>query len=241
LRPKIETIRRLAAENGRDPRSIKFFAMFTPIVGRTDEEAQNKLKNLKKYASTIGGLVLFSGWTGIDLSTIPLDQEIKTSDSLVANKVQGIMDMFNSDGDDKDAPKWTPRLVAERASIAGLGPLSVGSPQTVADEMERWKSEADIDGFNICYVTTPGTFEDMVDLLVPELRRRKIYPELPDEPLTAREKMQGKGQSKLRDDHPGSKFKYSVYQEDMQTLPHTPDSEDDGTAVDGPSSKRQRV
>ncbi|RDW59207.1 DszA family xenobiotic compound monooxygenase-3 [Coleophoma crateriformis] len=214
LRPKIDTIRRLAAEKGRDPRSMKFFAMFTPILGRTDEEAQAKFENLKLYASTIGGLVLFSSWTGIDLSTIPLDQEIKAADSTVANKVHGILDLFRPEGEDKDAPRWTPRLVAERASIGGLGPISIGSPETVADEMERWVREADIDGFNICYITTPGTFEDVVDLLVPELRRRKIYPEVPDEPLTAREKIYGKGQKMLRDDHFGAKYKYAVYKED---------------------------
>lgn len=215
LRPKIDNIRRLAAEKGRDPRSVKFFAMFTPILGRTDEEAQIKYETLKQYASTIGGLVLFSSWTGVDLSTIPLDQEITAADSLIANKVYGILDLLTPDSEDKDAPRWTPRLVAERASIGGLGPISIGSPQTVADEMERWICEADIDGFNICYVITPGTFEDTVDLLVPELRRRKLYPEQPDEPLTAREKMYGKGQKTLRDDHPGSKYKYAAYQEDV--------------------------
>ena len=39
LRPKIDNIRELAKEKGRDPQSIKFFATFTPIVGRTEEEA----------------------------------------------------------------------------------------------------------------------------------------------------------------------------------------------------------
>jgi hypothetical protein len=69
--------------------------------------------------------------------------------------------------------------------------------------MERWITEADRDGFNIAYVTTPGTFEDVVDLLIPELRRRGLYPEAkPEEkPWTMREKIYGKGQSGLRDDH----------------------------------------
>ncbi|KAJ5915879.1 hypothetical protein N7454_010786 [Penicillium verhagenii] len=85
LRPKIENIRKQAAKLGRDPQSITFFGTFTPIVGRTHEDAQEKYEELKKhYASVIGGLVLFSGWTGIDTSKIPLDQEIKPADSLEA-------------------------------------------------------------------------------------------------------------------------------------------------------------
>jgi FMN-dependent oxidoreductase (nitrilotriacetate monooxygenase family) len=212
LRPKVDNIRRLAAEQGRDPRSVKVFATFTCILGQTDEEAQAKLEHHAKNASTIGGLVLFSGWTGIDISKIPLDQKITASDSKEAHKVTSILSAFTSTS--KEVPEWTPRVVAEKASIGGLGPVGVGSPSTVADEMERWIEVGDLDGFNLAYVTTPGTFEDVVDLLIPELRRRGLYPEKVEEGLTAREKVYGKGQSQLRDDHTGSRYKYDVYQED---------------------------
>ncbi|KAK8129058.1 hypothetical protein PG984_010166 [Apiospora sp. TS-2023a] len=214
LRPKVDAIRRLAASKGRDPESIKFFATFTPILGATDEEAREKHAELKKYASVVGGLVLVSGWTGIDLSALPLDHEITAADSAEIHKVTSILDAFTTTSE--KIPRWTPRIIAERASIGGLGPTSVGSPATVADEMERWVREGDIDGFNIGYVTTPGSFEDVVDLLVPELQRRGIYPEIPreDQQLTARERVYGEGQRGLRDDHPGSKYKYSVYQEE---------------------------
>jgi hypothetical protein len=132
--------------------------------------------------------------------------------------------------------KWTPELVAEKASIGGLGPVGVGSAATVADELERWIEEADVDGFNcefvpvfgklsgltaclVGYVTTPGTFEDVVELLVPELRTRGLYAQIGDrkDGLTAREKVYGEGQAKLRDDHIGSGYKYDVYKEDPPT------------------------
>ncbi|KAK5130039.1 hypothetical protein LTR08_002513 [Meristemomyces frigidus] len=212
LRPKVDSIRRQAAAHGRDPRSIKFFGTFTPILARTDEEAQAKYQDLRKSASTVGGLVLFSGWTGIDISKLPLDQEITAADSKEAHKVTSIMSAFTTTS--AEMTRWTPRTVAEKASIGGLGPVGIGSPATVADEMERWIKEADLDGFNIAYVTTPGTFEDVIELLIPELRRRGLYPEKLEEGLTAREKVYGKGQSKLRDDHFGSSFKYDVYREE---------------------------
>ncbi|KAK8052570.1 hypothetical protein PG993_003955 [Apiospora rasikravindrae] len=221
LRPKVEKIRHLAAAEGRDPQSVKFFATFTPILGKTDEEAAAKHAELKKYASVVGGLVLVSGWTGIDLSALPLDHEITAADSAEIHKVTSILEAFTATSD--KIPKWTPRIIAEQASIGGLGPTSVGSPATVADEMERWINEGDLDGFNIGYVTTPGSFEDVVDLLVPELQRRGIYPDIPrdDQHLTARERVYGEGQSGLRDDHPGSQYKYSVYQEES---PYTAES-----------------
>ncbi|CAH0027965.1 unnamed protein product [Clonostachys rhizophaga] len=215
LRPKIQAIRKQAAELGRDPQSLKFFATFTPIIGRTEEEAQEKLARAQKHASTIGGLVLVSGWTGIDLSKIPLEQELSASDSLEAHKVRSVLDSFTTTS--KEIPKWTPRVIAEKASIGGLASVSVGTAATVADEMERWINEGDLDGFNVAYVTTPGTFEDVVELLVPELRRRGLYPEARSEEesgLTLRESVYGKGQAGLRSDHPGSQYKYDVYKEE---------------------------
>ncbi|OTB04323.1 hypothetical protein M426DRAFT_156470 [Hypoxylon sp. CI-4A] len=214
LKPKIAKIRELAASKGRDPQSLKFFGTYTPIIGRTDEEARAKYDELLKYGSVVGGLVLVSGWTGIDLSKIPLDQEITAADSLEAHKVRSILDAFTTTSE--SIPKWTPRVIAQKASIGGLGPVGIGSPQTVADDLERWIREADLDGFNIGHVTTPGTFEDVVELLVPELRRRGIYPDAPkeDESLTARERVYGKGQNGLRDDHVGSTYKYDRYKED---------------------------
>ncbi|KAI2471843.1 nitrilotriacetate monooxygenase component A [Annulohypoxylon bovei var. microspora] len=214
LRPKVAKIRALAAARGRDPRSLKFFATYTPVVRRTDAEAREKYAELQRYTSVVGGLVLVSGWTGIDLSKIPLDQEVSAADSLEANKVRSILDAFTTTSE--DIPRWTPRVIAEKASIGGLGHVAVGSPQTVADDMERWVREGDLDGFNIGYVTTPGTFEEVVELLIPELRRRGLYPDPPleGEKLTARERIYGKGQHGLRDDHVGSTYKYDRYQED---------------------------
>lgn len=215
LKPKIAKIRTLAEEQGRDPGMLKFIATFTPIIGRTEEEAQEKFSEAKKYASTVGGLVLFSGWTGIDISRIPLDQDITAADSTEAHKIQSILDNFTVTS--PEVSRWTPRIVAEKAAIGGLGPVAVGTAQAVADEMERWVQEADLDGFNIAYVTTPGTFEDVVELLIPELRRRGLYPEknLNEELLTMREKVQGKGQRGLREDHAGAKYKYAVYDQNV--------------------------
>ena len=188
---------------------------------------------MKKYASTIGGLVLLSGWTGIDISKIPLGKEITKDDSLEAHKVTSALNAFTTTS--KNIPKWTPEVVAEVASIGGMGPVSVGSPSTVADELERWVAEADVDGFNLGYVTTPGTFEDVVDLLVPELRRRGIYPQEVQEGLTAREKVYGAGQAHLRDDHLGSTYKYDVYKEEAPYAQETKVEE----KTNGRASKRR--
>lgn len=68
-----------------------------------------------------------------------------------------------------------------------------------------------MDGFNIAYVVSPGSFEDVSELLAPELRRRGLLddPIAQDAPvLTYRERIYGKGQRGLRKDHPGFRYKY---------------------------------
>jgi len=78
----IAEVRQLAKDTyGRDPNSIKVLALVTPILGRTEEEAQAKLKDYRQYASLEGALALFAGWTGIDLSQYGDDEELRQVES----------------------------------------------------------------------------------------------------------------------------------------------------------------
>jgi alkanesulfonate monooxygenase SsuD/methylene tetrahydromethanopterin reductase-like flavin-dependent oxidoreductase (luciferase family) len=211
----VAKVRAAAAAKGRDPRSIKVFGTTCPIVAATDEEAQAKYEALKKNASVVGALVVISSISGIDLSRVPLDQDLATVGDVEANSVVSLRSALVNKGE--DGTVWTPRRVAEERSIGGFGALAVGSPSTVADIFEEWVRVADLDGFNLSHATTPGTFEDVVELLVPELRRRGIYPEqrADDAPVfTARERAPGEGQARVRDDHVGATYRFDVYKED---------------------------
>ena len=67
------------------------------------------------------------------------------------------------------------REVAEHVAIGGIGPVLVGSPATVADQLEAWIDETDLDGFNLAFVVRPETFVDVMNMVVPELQRRGRY------------------------------------------------------------------
>lgn len=207
MAPKVAKIRQLAADQGRDPQSLKFFQCLTVILGETDEDAQAKLQEIKKYQSIEGGLVIFSAFTGIDLSTYDLDQEIKLDDSKSSAVIQSALSNLFSE--EEGSGKWTPRRAAEELSIGGNGAVLVGSPQTVADGMERWINEADLDGFNLSPIVQPQSWEDIVNLLVPELQGRGMYWDDYEVPGgTLRENVQGRGNSRLRVDHVGSTYKF---------------------------------
>jgi len=67
--------------------------------------------------------------------------------------------------------------VRQLAQIAGGydGLATVGTPKTIADQMEDWLYSAACDGFNISFPWVPGGLDDFVDRVVPELQRRNLF------------------------------------------------------------------
>lgn len=201
------SIRAEAASKGRDPSSLKFFVGISPIIGKTLEEAQAKYKRAVENSDPVGGLAQFSGYTGIDLSRFPLDDVFELKDAPGDNAVHSFLENFNKVVG--DIGPWTPRKLGEIMALGGFHPAPVGTPAMVADVFEQWIDEADVDGFNIAYITAPGSHEDVVDLLVPELQKRGLmWNDYEVEGGTLRQNLySNKGVSLLPDDHYGHRFR----------------------------------
>jgi long-chain alkane monooxygenase len=200
LAPKVRRLRELARQQGRDPRSLKVFPLMTVITAPTDLEAQAKLADYQQYASYDGALALYGGWSGLDLSGYDPDQPLRY---VRTEALRSAVEAFTIAD---PAREWTPREIARFVGIGGRGPVVVGGPGTVADEMERWIDEADVDGFNLAYAITPGTFADLVEYVVPVLQARGLL-RTSYEGTTLRESFYGAGQPRLRDDHPGARYR----------------------------------
>ncbi|KAH7137928.1 luciferase-like domain-containing protein [Dendryphion nanum] len=166
----IAEIRSLAEGFGRDRNDVKFLAMMCPIIGKTEEEARAKYDDYIQYGDAEGALALFGGWTGIDLDVYGEEEELRHVES---NAIRSAVEAWSHAI--PGIPKWTKSTVARHLSLGGLGATIVGTPSTVADEFERWVREADVDGFNIAYAIKPGTFVDVIELLIPELRKRGLF------------------------------------------------------------------
>jgi alkanesulfonate monooxygenase len=201
IAPRVAAIRRLATEAGRDPSGILMFALMTVVLGRTDAEAQAKHADYLRYADHDGALTLMSGWTGVDFSKLDPDQVVEH----VENQA-GRTAMENITRADPDR-RWTVRQVAEHVSIGGIGPVIVGSPATVADQLESWIDETGLDGFNLAFAVRPETFADISELLVPELQRRGRY-KTEYAPGTLREKLFGAGRARLAPPHPAPQYRW---------------------------------
>jgi hypothetical protein len=105
-------------------------------------------------------------------------------------------------------PDLTVGEILVRTTGFNRGPFYVaGTPKVVADAIETWLDEGGIDGINLRQFLTPGTAEDFIELVVPELRRRGRYREGYGEGETLRERLFGPGHARLMPDHPGARFR----------------------------------
>ncbi|KAJ4205902.1 hypothetical protein NW759_014379 [Fusarium solani] len=199
----IADIRAKARELGRDPQAIKFLAMVTPVLGATEEEARAKYNEYISYGSKEGALALFGGYTGIDLSQFDDDEELQYVES---NAIRTSVETWAKYV--AHVPKWTKSAIADEMKIGGLGATIVGTPEHVADELERWIREADVDGFNFAYALMPRTFEEIIEFLLPVLRNRGLFWEGYEVPGgTYRENIWAKkGAARPPYDHPAAKY-----------------------------------
>ncbi|UWU68419.1 LLM class flavin-dependent oxidoreductase [Bradyrhizobium sp. NC92] len=200
IAPRVSAIRQEAAALGRNPAEILMFSMMTIILGRTESEAKEKYADYRRHISPEGALALMSGWTGVDFSGYDLDQQVRH----VQNDA-GRSAMDNVTRADPDRV-WTVRDVIEHVGIGGAGPVVVGTPEMVADKIEDWFEKTDVDGLNVAFAISPGDFEDIADMLVPELTRRGRY-KSEYAKGTLREKLFGGGRARLDAPHPAAGYR----------------------------------
>ena len=200
---KVKKIRKRLVEKGRDPYDAKIFAGSIAII--TDETqalAEAKYKDYFKYVNADGVLANCSGWMGVDLSRYKLDDPLNkiSPRDMHISKMDAIYESTKDDGH-----AWTLRDVIKRHSFGGGGPKFVGDPKHVADLIQKYVDDLDIDGLILSYVVNPGTIEDVVHYIVPELQRRGAY-KLEYTEGSLRNKLFGRG-DRLPDNHIGSKYR----------------------------------
>ncbi len=201
IHPNIEACRKGIAQlsaalkaAGRHREDVRVFPGITVIVAPTDAEAELKLETCRKYRSPEGALALYCGWIGVDLAQLGTGTNLL---NMKTDAIQGLLDYFATVDPERD---WTLEEIGEFLSIGSVMPKIVGSPQTVADELERWMDESGCDGFNLVPVTQPRGFAEFGELVVPELQRRGRMPTRYSGE-TLRERYFGAGNARLAPEH----------------------------------------
>jgi FMN-dependent oxidoreductase (nitrilotriacetate monooxygenase family) len=165
---------------------LKIYAQALIITAPTEAEARAKHEEYRRHIDIEAALVLLSGWTGVDFSKFALDATIEYIDSDAGRSALASFSLADPNR------KWTVREAAEFIGLGGRGPVLVGDPEQVADQLEAWQDETGIDGFNLAFAVAHESMRDVVELIVPELQRRGRYRK-EYSPGTLREKLFNSG------------------------------------------------
>ncbi|ELA8880612.1 LLM class flavin-dependent oxidoreductase, partial [Acinetobacter baumannii] len=195
----VQGIRQKLVQEGRDPYSVKIYALLSIVTDETDAKSQAKFKEYQSYGSYDGALTLLSGWSGVDFSQYQPTDKVEY---IQTNAIQSLLDSYvNADPE----RVWTIEEIANWNSLGGNGPVLVGSAETVSDALQQWVEDTDVDGFNLAYILAHQTFADVVEFIVPELQKRGVY-QTSYAQGTLREKLFGAGPY-LPENHRGAKYR----------------------------------
>ena len=193
----INSIRDELEVQGRARDDIRFVVGATVIVGATEDEAHAKLAEFDREASIDG--VLAHGSLPFDPTAYPSDTLVSEVLRIEGPKAQALLGAL--------PPETTVEQFLSKLGSFHREPfLAVGTGAQVADQIESWLDEHDIDGINLVQYHSFGTAEDFITYVVPELRKRgRLRTEYtPNE--TLRERVFGRG-ARLQENHPAAKYR----------------------------------
>jgi FMN-dependent oxidoreductase (nitrilotriacetate monooxygenase family) len=155
---------------GRAPEECLILPSIDVIVGETDAIAKQRADYVNSLVQTEAGLAVVSGHIGIDLSGYSPDQ--KLSDMQIEAGSRGSLDVILQG---TQAEGLTLGEAARRFATSELCPQIVGSPETVADQLQDLFESHACDGFIFTPTLMPGMFEQISRAVVPILQARGVY------------------------------------------------------------------
>ncbi|RMU77827.1 Xenobiotic compound monooxygenase A subunit [Pseudomonas syringae pv. aptata] len=157
---------------GRAVDSLKIMPGVFIVVAETEALAKAKFESFQELVEPQVGVALLGRMLGnFDLSGYPLDgplPELPLTDSGQRSRQKLLTELA-------DQENLTLAQLGRRIA-GGRGHYSlIGTPEQIADELQRWFEQGAADGFNVLVPHLPGGLEDVARLLVPELQRRGLF------------------------------------------------------------------
>jgi len=197
VRADVQALRASAVAAGRRGDDLLIYGQALIITAENETLARAKFEDYRRHVDIEAALVLLSGWTGVDFSRVPHDAVIE---ELETQAGRSALASFTSADPTR---RWTVGEAARFIGLGGRGPVFVGDPAQIADQLVAWQDATGLDGFNLACAVAPDTFRDVVDWIVPELQRRGRYPVDPCGPASSlRHRLFGAG-PRLKASHPG--------------------------------------
>ncbi len=167
-------VKQRARANGRNPDQVKVLPGISPFIGSTTKEAEELHEEFSNLTQPAYSIEQLKRMTGADLSSYDLDgpfpREVidDSGERGVGSRFQVVLDII-----DREQP--TIRQLLHRLAGARGHRVVAGTPEYVADEMQRWYESGAADGFNVMPPWLTGGFDVFVEEVVPILRRRGLF------------------------------------------------------------------
>jgi N-acetyl-S-(2-succino)cysteine monooxygenase len=158
------------AKYGRAPGEIAVLPGVMPIIGRSEEEAREKLAKLQSWITPTNAITLVASRIGYDISGHDLDGPVPPPPPFQGSRTftSVLYEMAKREN-------MTLRDLYNLTAAARGHWVVCGTPAKIADIFEEWFEGGAADGFNVLPPYFPGAFADFVDLVVPELQRRGLF------------------------------------------------------------------
>jgi FMN-dependent oxidoreductase (nitrilotriacetate monooxygenase family) len=145
-----------------------------PIVAETKAMAEDKAVFIDGLAKPEDALVLLSEVLNYDFAQKSpgepfSDEELESITGIRSTRDRVVQLSGRKNPTVEDFIKFSGRATVREF------PLFVGSPTDVADQMEEWFLGEACDGFVVAATHVPGSYEDFVRLVIPELQRRGSF------------------------------------------------------------------
>lgn len=160
-----------AVAAGRQPGDVKVLPGLYPIVADTDEQAQQLAAELDELILPLAGLSFMAGSMNYDLSVHDPDEPVPD----IRDRIRGSKGRFDVVIARALEQKWTLKQLGRWYASSLAFAKFVGSPQTVADQMQQWVEQKGADGFVVMPPYLPGGAERFLQQVVPELQRRGLF------------------------------------------------------------------
>ena len=159
---------------GRNPEHVRVLPGVSPVVGRTQAEAQDRYEQQQALLDPPAFLRSISRFTGLgfDLSELPFDAVVPLpTEPLDTNghksRQQLVVDLIR-----RERP--TVRELFNQLTAGGHRIL-IGTPHSIADDFQEWFEGGAADGFNVMFSGLHRGITDFTELVVPELQRRGLF------------------------------------------------------------------
>lgn len=159
------SLKQQVAAAGRDPAHCLVMPGLMPIIGRTEQEAHDKLALLQSYTDQSNALAILTEQLEHDVSGLPLDGPLPDLELPEGGHSRGRLLLHLA-----RERNLTLRQLYHLVASARGHQIVVGTGEQVAEHLRTWVRQGGADGFNIMPAYFPGGLEDFNREVVPLLQ-----------------------------------------------------------------------